>query len=229
MDTPYDIIRLPEIGSTQDRAIDEARHRGRDMLVVADRQVTGRGRQGREWIEPDHGLYSSYAFVNPWPTESAALLALCTAVAVRRAVRDVLELAVECKWPNDIVFAGRKVGGILPDAVDGWVTIGCGLNLAWSEPPEFASALLDAPPGPATAPALAIAWVDHLRAIISDGPEAWPRSTYKQACTTLGKRVRWDGGEGTAVDIAADGHLIVDTTSGTTTVIGGDVHLLGHN
>jgi biotin-(acetyl-CoA carboxylase) ligase len=79
------------------------------------------------------------------------------------------------------------------------------------------------------APGLAVAWVDHLRGIIAEGPGAWPRSDYRNACVTLGRTVRWDGGEGTATDVGADGHLVVETPEGTSRVVAGDVHLLGHN
>ena len=229
MDTHYDIIRLPEVESTQDVATDEAIRRNRSMLVVADRQVAGRGRQGRSWIEPDRGLYSSYAFRCGWPSESLPLLALGTAVAVRRAIRDVCGIDIACKWPNDLIVDDRKVGGILPDSSDDLVTIGCGVNLAWADPPEFAAAILSDPPDPALAPALAIAWVDELRGIVERGPDDWPRSEYESACVTLGRAVAWDGRSGRAVGIAPNGHLRVHGPDGMEDIVAGEVHLHPRN
>lgn len=229
MATHYDIARLDEVASTQDVATEEALRRGRPMLVIADRQTAGRGRGDRTWIEPDHGLFSSYAYRSDWPSASVPLLALCAAVAVRTAIAEVVGVSAACKWPNDLVIDERKVGGILPDASDGLITIGCGLNLAWEDPPEFATALLDAAPEPDLAPRLAIAWVDAFRRIVDAGPDAWPRDAYESACLTIGRRVRWDGGEGVATGIGPDGHLVVEGAHGTVEVLSGAVHLLGHN
>lgn len=229
MATHYDMMRLPEVDSTQDLATAAARRRNRPVLVVADRQVAGRGRQGRSWIEPDHGLYSSYAFECDWPAESVPILALCTAIAVRRAVRDVLGLGVRFRWPNDLYVRQRKVGGILPDVTGDIVTIGCGVNLTWSDPPAFASGLLDSAPSDWVAPSLAVAWVEHFRAIVDDGPQAWPHAEYTEACDTIGQRVTWDGGEGVATGIRPDGHLSVEGAEGVVDVVSGDVHLLGHD
>ena len=229
MATHYDIARLHEAASTQDIAQEEAVRRGRPMLVIADRQTAGRGRGGRVWIEPDHGLFSSYAFRTPWPSDATPLFALVAAVAVRRAIDDVLGIDVGCKWPNDLVDADRKVGGILPDASDGLVTIGCGVNLAWNDPPDFATALLDTPPAPDVAPRLAVGWVDGFREILAEGPEAWPREEYEASCVTIGRRVRWEHGEGIATGVDAGGHLLVDGSDGASAVVSGAVHLLAHN
>lgn len=229
MDTHYDIIRLPEVGSTQDVAVEEAERRGRPVLVIADRQVSGRGRQGRAWIEPDQGLYSSFSFTCPWPADARPLLALCTAVAVRRTVSNSLGIDLACKWPNDLLLDDRKVVGILPDSSGSLVTIGCGVNLAWADPPDFAAALLDEPSGHDLAPTLAIGWVDELRRLIDGGAETWPRAEYEGACVTLGRDVSWEGGSGTAVAIGPNGHLLVDGPEGRSEVIASEVHLLPRN
>ena len=229
MDTHYDIARLPEVASTQDVAATSARERGRPVLVVADRQTAGRGRQGREWLEPDHGLYSSYAFRCSWPAHDIPLLALCTAVAVGGAVADLVGIDIAYKWPNDLMVDERKVGGILPDASGDLVTIGCGVNLMWEAPPSFAGALMSSAPGSDLAPRLAIAWVDRLRAMVAAGPDAWPHEAYESSCMTIGRDVRWKEGSGTVAGIARDGSLVVDGAHGRTHVLTGEVHLLGDN
>jgi BirA family biotin operon repressor/biotin-[acetyl-CoA-carboxylase] ligase len=229
MDTHYDIARLPEVGSTQDVAAAAARERGRPVLVVADRQSAGRGRQGRTWLEPDHGLFSSYAFGCDWPAHEVPLLALCTAVAVGRAVEALADVDVGYKWPNDLMIDERKVGGILAHTSEGLVTIGCGINLTWADPPGFATALLSSPPATDLAPRLAIGWVDRLRDIVAAGADAWPRAAYADACVTIGRHVRWESGSGTATGITGDGSLVVDGPEGRTEVLSGDVHLLSHN
>lgn len=223
MDTHYAIVHLPEVASTQDVARQAVVTSGHAALVVGDRQVAGRGRDGRTWLEPDAGLFSSFAFRTEWPSATRSRIPLCAAVAVRRS----LPVAVDLKWPNDLLVDGRKVGGILVESDGDVVIVGCGLNLWWADAPPFAGAILAERPHTGINVALARAWVDALIAILSDGPDGWPLNEYEQACVTTGRSVRWSGGEGTAQGIREDGALIVATASGVEEVLSGDVHLLG--
>ena len=225
LDTPYDIVHEGEVASTQDVSVDVFGRSGRAVLVIADRQVEGRGRQGRAWVEPDRGMFSSFTYATTWPIESRTLIPLTAAVAVRRAVASVAGVTLDAKWPNDLMSAGRKVGGLLVEATDDRVTVGCGVNLWWRDPPDYAAAVFHDDPGPEAATDLARAWVDEFRALTEPGPESWPRSEYEAACVTLQAQVRWDDGEGLAVGVAANGGLVVETASGLVTVEHGDVHL----
>lgn len=104
------------------------------IACLAEWQSAGRGRRGRRWISPyGSNLYMSLA----WQLDGAALgsggLSLVVAIAVLRALRQsgVEELGV--KWPNDILFQGRKLAGILLDisgesAGPFTVIIGVGVN-----------------------------------------------------------------------------------------------------
>lgn len=225
MATAYDIDHLAEAGSTQDAASQRRSASGRATLVIADRQTSGRGRSGRVWLEPDTAMYSSVALARPWPHDRLTLLPLTTAIAVRRCLETLAGVTVDLKWPNDLLRADRKVGGILVEASGDDVVIGCGVNLTWSRPPSFASAIHDDPANAVGARDLAAGWVDELFRMLDAGPDAWPRSEYIDACVTLGSQVAWEGGAGTASSIDAGGGLVVETTAGIETVIAGDVHL----
>ena len=225
MATPYDIDHLAEVGSTQDAASQRRAASGRATLVIADRQTSGRGRSGRVWLEPDTAMYSSLALARPWPNDRLTLLPLATAIAVRRTLVALGGVTVDLKWPNDLLRAGRKVGGILVEASGDDVVIGCGVNLTWSRPPSFAIAVNDDDANAVGAPELASGWVDELLRVLDAGPDGWPRSEYVDACATLGSQVAWDGGTGLASSIDAVGGLVVETSAGTETVIAGDVHL----
>jgi BirA family biotin operon repressor/biotin-[acetyl-CoA-carboxylase] ligase len=225
MATHYDIVQMQSAHSTQDVATDAFTSSGRPTLVVADRQLEGRGRHGRKWVQPDRALFSSFSFVSRWDQVDLPLLPLCAAVAVRRAIIDVAATTVSLKWPNDLLLVRKKTGGILVEASDQRVTVGCGLNLWWSEPPSFASAISQEDPGEALAAAIATAWVDALIDIAEHDPGEWPIDEYRNACVTLGSRVSWSSGVGVAENISENGHLLVATGDGTVTLSAGDVHL----
>lgn len=105
-----------------------------DVLLV-EHQSAGRGRRGRSWLAPLGGslALSIGASFDPLPRELSSL-SLAIGLGVRRALaaRGARELAL--KWPNDLLAAGGKVGGILIElrAESGgpaYVVIGIGLNL----------------------------------------------------------------------------------------------------
>jgi BirA family biotin operon repressor/biotin-[acetyl-CoA-carboxylase] ligase len=140
------ILHLDETGSTNDEAARLAAHGAPDgMLVVADAQTAGRGRLGRSWFSPPGaGLYAS-VLIRPRSTPPSAsndvqsLLTLAGGVALAEALRGATGLAVELKWPNDLMAPGgtRKLGGILTEgSSDGgglaFIVFGFGINLSGS-------------------------------------------------------------------------------------------------
>ena len=87
---------------------------GHGTLVAAGSQTAGRGRRGRTWLSPpDSNLYMSMLLKPDLPPDRAPMLTLAAALAVYRAVREVLEQeGAQChvgiKWPNDIVAAPKR-------------------------------------------------------------------------------------------------------------------------
>lgn len=96
----------------------------------AERQTSGKGRQGRAWDSPPGNLYAS-TLVRLRPADpSAATLALAAAVALEEAVRVFLPAGATIKWPNDLLIDGAKLSGILLERAGEAVVIGIGVNLA---------------------------------------------------------------------------------------------------
>lgn len=119
------------IGSTSDRArvlLEEGRPL--PAVVLADRQLAGRGRRGRSWASDNAlGLWFTVARTSPGHA-AAATLSLRVGLAVVRALDAIApEVATQVKWPNDIVVAGHKLGGILCERARGAVLVGVGVNL----------------------------------------------------------------------------------------------------
>lgn len=122
------------------------------MAFIARTQTAGRGRRGREWMsEPDAGLYMSLLRSFDLVPDALQGLSLVVGLAVYEALKTLVGIGEEregisLKWPNDILYQGCKLGGILlelqRDEALSHVVIGIGLNL--DLPPDVDS-LLDRP------------------------------------------------------------------------------------
>ncbi|HMK85655.1 MAG TPA: biotin--[acetyl-CoA-carboxylase] ligase [Steroidobacteraceae bacterium] len=130
---------LFEVDSTNTRLLHSPRPPwGQADACLAELQHAGRGRHGRRWISP---FGAAIALSIGWGFRDSGFpspaLSLASAVAVSRALKRVGAQGIRLKWPNDIWFDDRKVGGILLEltAVEGaaaHVVIGVGLNLKLS-------------------------------------------------------------------------------------------------
>ena len=142
---------FPTIGSTNTYAIEEARNGAPSGSVyIADEQTAGRGRSDHRWYSTaSDGLYVS-ALLRPALTASEALkLSLATGLAVQNAIAETTSLAIDLRWPNDLVIPAshshsKKCGGILAEtSIDTtgklhYAVIGIGLNLNQTEfPPDL--------------------------------------------------------------------------------------------
>lgn len=105
-------------------------------VIWAATQSAGRGRHGRNWDSPEGNLYySCFAEIN-LPPATAAQLSFVTAVVVIDALEEIVgqRMRLQVKWPNDVLLYGKKVGGILLEAVRAEknrtdLVIGIGINL----------------------------------------------------------------------------------------------------
>lgn len=98
------------------------------VWLRAERQTAGRGRQGRGWVSPVGNLYAS-TVVQLRPTDSpAATLGFVAAIALEAVVAPLLP-GVRLKWPNDLLYGGAKLSGILLERAEDAVVIGVGVNL----------------------------------------------------------------------------------------------------
>ncbi|XID94346.1 biotin--[acetyl-CoA-carboxylase] ligase [Paenibacillaceae bacterium WGS1546] len=102
--------------STQDelkKLAEEGAEEG--TLVIAESQTNGRGRMGRSWVSPGgKGVWMSLLLRPPIPLQLTPQLTLLAAVALSRAIaRQMPELQIGIKWPNDLLVEGKKISGIL--------------------------------------------------------------------------------------------------------------------
>lgn len=105
------------------------------VIVLAEEQSAGRGRAGRTWhSERAAGIYVTLLLRPKLAPVQAPLLTMMAGLSAHSAVEAVTGLAVDLKWPNDLIIRGKKAGGILTEmhAEPGmvrFVVVGIGLNV----------------------------------------------------------------------------------------------------
>ncbi len=98
-------------------------------VAVCDVQTHGRGRQGRDWEAPPGTAILCSVVLQIPPGRRAPELSLVAGLAVAEAVEHALGLAVQIKWPNDVMVNRRKVAGILAESSGERAVLGIGLNV----------------------------------------------------------------------------------------------------
>ncbi len=206
------------------------------VVVVTDYQRSGRGRRGRSWMAPAGGALLASALLLPALAPKAApLVPWAAALPAADACGEVAGVHPGLKWPNDLVVEGvgttAKLAGLLAESlVEGdrlvAVVVGMGCNL--SAAPAGAVHLEDLAGRPVDRDELLASWLAHLEKHYPTPSRAGPLlGDYRRRCTTLGRTVRVEmEGEtfaGRAVDVTADGHLVVETVTGRREVAAGDV------
>ena len=117
------VVFFSTIESTNDVASAIARSGDCEgAVVIADEQTAGRGRRGHTWFSPPgSGLYVSIVLTPARARvdrdRATTLLPLAAGVALAEAVDAMTALRIDIKWPNDLLVARRKLGGILAEAV----------------------------------------------------------------------------------------------------------------
>jgi BirA family biotin operon repressor/biotin-[acetyl-CoA-carboxylase] ligase len=85
-------------------------------VVIAEEQISGKGRMGREWHSPKYtGIWMSLILRPNISLANAPQLTLLAAVSVVQAIEEIAGLRPEIKWPNDLLLNGKKLTGILTE------------------------------------------------------------------------------------------------------------------
>ncbi|MBO8129298.1 MAG: biotin--[acetyl-CoA-carboxylase] ligase [Peptococcaceae bacterium] len=243
----YPYLYYPVLDSTNNQAKQLAQDgAGEGTVVLAEEQTGGRGRMGRRWHSPRGGLWFSIILRPPFEPARAAGATFVAAVACVKAIRSYMDVGVGIKWPNDLVYRGRKMGGILTelsaemDRIN-FLVVGIGLNINNSTdilPPGLRANVI-------TLRQIAgreVSRKEILQAVLQEFEEwylRWCREglgpvleTWKFYNTCIGSEiyVKGPGGEwhGRALDVDEEGALLLQTGSGEVKrILSGDVALVG--
>jgi BirA family biotin operon repressor/biotin-[acetyl-CoA-carboxylase] ligase len=239
---PFRVAHVAETGSTNADLVAAARAgEPAGAVLVADHQTAGRGRLGRAWQAPPGSALLCSILLRPRPGTVVHGAVWSVALAAREACRRLAGVAPDLKWPNDLLWDGRKLAGVLAEAVTGAhdpgrvtaVVVGIGLNVGWEEPPPDIAAgavtLEELAGHPIDRDALLrelLAELAPLVALWADSPDRL-HEHYRSAVATLGQVVRVTMADreldGVAVDVTADGALVVDAGGDRVIVGAGDV------
>ncbi len=241
----YDRIQFGSLSSTNTEAARWAtRNPGRRAIISAREQTAGRGRLGRAWSSPPGGAWLTVV----WPATDSGAVTLAAAEAaccvIDETIGDSLVggLRAEIRWPNDLLLAGRKCGGLLGETVGtdaGRVLLlGIGINVN------------NHVAGPVRTPAVSLGeiagcevdlprFVDRLSAALIGALLAWDRDGFApevrervvQRLWGVGASVELHGAgrpvAGVLVGIDARGGLIVDVDGRRRTYVSGEVSCRG--
>jgi BirA family biotin operon repressor/biotin-[acetyl-CoA-carboxylase] ligase len=250
---PWANLRVvDEAGSTNLDLIAQARGGApTGSVLIANFQSAGRGRQGRTWSAPTGTGAAVSVLLHPIDVAPVrwGWLPLVAGLGVAEGLRQYPGVPASLKWPNDVLIGEGKVAGILAERIDTphgpAVVIGFGVNVHLSAadlPVPSATSLAINVTGPALRGPLSRTEV--IRTCLDALGElylAWTKgetdeelaASYRERCTTIGRRVRVElvGGrpiEGTATAVDSGGRLVIRTDSGVQVVGAGDViHLRG--
>ena len=203
------------------------------VLLLAESQTAGRGRMGRQFFSPENaGLYMSFMYCPETSFDDSVTVTSAAAVAVAKAIEELTDLKPQIKWVNDIYIGGKKVCGILTEAVTGQKThiiVGIGINITTEAFPDEIKAIASSLGKSVDRNELAILIVKNLIRLIAELPDRTFIEDYRQRSLVLGKEVIFTSKDhqqtGRAVGIDRDGGLMVETSDGTVVLNTGEISL----
>ena len=145
LDEKIAIYTYKKIDSTNTQMKKLAIDGGSDhSVIVAEEQSAGRGRFGRSFYSPaKKGIYMSVLLKRQEMIQDATFITIQTAVAINRAIKKLYGLETEIKWVNDLYYQGKKICGILTEAISDFesgmieaIIIGIGINVSTKEFPK---------------------------------------------------------------------------------------------
>ena len=214
-------------------------------VVIAEEQIGGKGRLGRSFFSPkSKGIWCSIILRPKFLPHEAPKCTLMAAVAVARAmIRFDLKPAI--KWPNDLLYDGRKIVGILTEISAemsriNYIVVGIGINVNINRE-EFPKDLQSIAASLSEMKGEEISRTDFFRALLEEFDKLYLEvnsgqfenilDDWRKYNITLGKKIRVlpagssDEFSAEALDIDADGTLIIKTDNGTEKVYAGDVSI----
>lgn len=213
-------------------------------VVIAETQNGGRGRLARGWCSPKgRGIWFSVILRPLFSPQHAAKCTLLAAVSLVEAIEDTTQVRCGIKWPNDILYNGKKLVGILTemsaemDAVN-YIVIGMGINVN-IEPTDWpdeikgiATSLMEIKQSVIDRKSLlarCLACLEKNYLAVRNGDFRAVLEKWRRFSVTLGQEVDVIGinekfsGRATAID--EDGALLVETPTSVRRVLAGDVSI----
>ena len=234
------------IDSTQNQALSMAFDKDNNgVVIIAEKQTSGKGRTGRRWESPKGGIWLSVILHPKFDISVATLFPLAASLALSNAIEKTFEIKPELKWPNDITVKGKKVAGILVDVslesnkIEELV-LGVGVNFdvdteniekSLKGTPNFygAGSLLhqDEKKRPVELVHAFLTELEKIYTMLSSGEIKKIIEDWTKKSSTIGKNIELNTENekisGKALRIDDDGALVVSKNNKTKRVIAGDI------
>lgn len=220
------------VTSTNDVAKELCKDNEECILVVADGQTNGRGRQGKSFFSPSgSGLYFSMVFNTDSPAFEFAGVTCAVAVACARAIDKLCDLNVKIKWVNDIYIENKKVCGILvqslsENAIVKKLIVGVGINISTVDFPDEIKDIAISLGNKIDRNILAAEIANNISELIFSNPEKYI-GEYKEKSNVIGKEITYfkDNVPHTAeaIDIDEKGGLVVFENGEKITLTSGEI------
>lgn len=238
----FDVCALAEAASSSDLLLERAAAGAASgSVVVVDRQLAGRGRRGRSW---QSSPAASLTFSLLWRFDGSAMrlsgLSLAIGVALARALEELGASGIGLKWPNDVLFASRKLAGILVELLSErqstLAVIGIGINLQQPLADELALPAAGLNEALAVLPERHLLLASVLRAL-ADCLDQFAASGFPGLRAAWQSRHAWqdapvhltgdgrNGLSGICRGVDDDGALLIATAAGIERCISGDLSL----
>lgn len=237
-----DIFSYKTIDSTNTQMKKLAINGGKNhSVIVSEEQSAGRGRFGRSFYSPaQKGVYMSVLLKTGDSLQNATMITIKTAVAVRRAIAKLYDIEVAIKWVNDLYYRGKKVCGILSEAISDFesgmieaIIIGIGINVSTDNfPLEIASIATSLRLQEANRNQFIAEILNQLFAIIDEDFKL-VLNEYRMASCVLHKQITFNQkGEqftGLVREINDLGNLVVSSNGAEMVLTAGEVSIIGGN
>ena len=199
-----------QVENTQELAI--SKFSSEPILIIARKQLKGRGRKGNDWENADQALACSFAFSLKKDHQNTSLLPLIAGYEFSSLYE---ERKVFLKWPNDLIVDEKKIGGILVEKSKEVFVTGIGINYFWKSPNILsAGSLFDEEVSYEHINEYAQIWATNYIESIDRG--SFSLEGYVEKCETIGKLIEYPQGRGWAKNINNDGSLLIEKEDGET-------------
>ena len=233
---------LPDMEIRVFREIDSTNNEAKRMLasgysgralLAADRQTAGRGRLGKSFYSPaGSGLYFSLIMKPASDSEHLPMTTLQAGVAAVRAVRKITGKELSLKWVNDLFLDGKKVGGILTEAVTDLesgavsdIVLGIGINISTESFPADIGQSVGIIGAGCIRSMLCAEIASQFFSIDPSDPSSYMEE-YRRCSLVLGRDVSYHGETVRALSIDETGGLEIMYENGTRKIIrGGEIKL----
>ena len=213
-------------------------------VIISDSQTMGRGRYSRSFFSPSGGLYISFIlrpealqFENPTSVTAFAAVSVC------EAIESISKNSPKIKWVNDVFIDGKKVCGILTEAVTDiesggldWVVLGIGINVCTrtedfpEELQAIATSVFPYEKMNGVRNRLSAEIINRILGFETAPIETEIFEKYKKRLIMLGKEITVIQNQtefkATAIDVDSVGHLIVKNENGEIiTLFSGEIRI----